>query len=135
MDDSKLLFLMRRGLKPHHYFLDLNDFSLHLVEYMDNRRYFDIKIDKALAGKRPKRKTFDFIWGNMISVDAIEFLIKSLKKGGICYATIHRDDMNPFQAACMEYELRFETVGLTQKVGLAQVKTKEANKLVIKCTK
>lgn len=129
MEDDKLLFLRRRGLKPSHHFLDLNDYSLSLIEYLNGKCYFDIKLDKALQGKTPRKKTFDFIWGNSISVEVIPFLSKSLKKSGICYALIDRDDLHPFNLTCQEENLRFEKLGLAKNQGLT------GNKLVIKCTK
>ena len=129
MEDDKLLFLRRKGLLPSHHFLDLNDYSLSLVEYLNGRRYFDIKLDKAIQGKTPRRKTFDFIWGNSISVEVIPFLAKSLKKSGICYALIDRDDLHPFNLTCQEHNIRFE------KLGLAKNERLSGNKLVIKCTK
>ena len=130
MEDDKLLFLKRRGLLPSHHFLDLNDYSLSLVEYLNEKCYFDIKLDKVIEGKIHKRKkTFDFIWANSVSVEVIPFLQKSLKKSGICYALIDRDDMHPFNLTCQENNLRFEKIGLAKNEGLS------GNKLVIKCTK
>lgn len=129
MEDDKLLFLRRRGLQPSHHFLDLNDYSLSLVEYMNPKCYYDIKTEKVLKGKRPRKKTFDFIWGNSISVEVIPFLAKSLKKKAICYALIDRDDMHPFHLTCQEEGLRFEKIGLAKNEGMTGLK------LVIKCTK
>ena len=129
MEDDKLLFLKRRGLLPSHHFLDINDYSLSVIEYLNPKSYFDIKMDKILKGKRPRKKTFDFIWGNSISVEVIPFLFQSLKKSGICYALIDRDDMHPFHLTCQEENIRFEKIGLAKNEGLT------GNKLVIKCTK
>ena len=129
MEDNKLLFLRRKGLRPEHHFLDLNDYTLSLIEYLNTQCYFDIKLDKVIQGKRPRKKTFDFIWGNSITVECIPFLAKSLKKGGICYALIERNDMHPFHLTCTDENLRFETIGLAKNVGLVGLN------LVVKCTK
>jgi len=77
-------FLVERGLKPDHYFLDVGCGSLrggvHFIDYLEPEHYFGIDKDRELldAGRNVELKRYNLIGRNPILVEMDDFDFQSL---------------------------------------------------------